>query len=189
MNAILSCKFYSTLELDLSRAFKFTFISNQVDANICVSMLLNFSEPILDIFKSFITRDIVGEEDAVGTSVENSCHWLERLLTGLYEEWKENKIKISLLSTYSIPNLKLDDFAVKFEAKSAEFDSNCHLMLLLKFIVHNTFHEAWFADTSVSDDDQLEGVIHSDDVVRGDHLEWDSFDLLDLTLFHFNYSD
>ena len=62
-------------------------------------------------------------------------------------------------------------------------------MLLLKFIVHNTLHEAWFADTSVSDDDQLEGVIHSDDVVRGDHLEWDSFDLLDLTLFHFNYSD
>ena len=74
MNAILSCKFYSTLELDLSRAFKFTFISNQVDANICISVLLNFSEPILDIFKSFITRDIVGEEDAVGTSVENSCH-------------------------------------------------------------------------------------------------------------------
>ena len=58
--------------------------------------------------------------------------------------------------TYRVPNLQLNDLIVYLEAEAAELDADRHLMLIVELVVHNSLHEARFADTSVANDDQLE---------------------------------
>ena len=80
--------------------------------------------------------------------------------------------------------MKLDNFVVNFEAIRAEFDSNCNLMLLLKLVVHDSLHEAGFADTCISNDDKLEQMVLRWQRSVSEDLEGDLLDLIDLALLH-----
>ena len=86
--------------------------------------------------------------------------------------------------TYGIPDLELDNFVVNFEAIGAEFDSNCNLMLLLELVVHDSLHEAGFADTRISNDDKLEQMVLRWQRSVSEDLEGDLLDLIDLALLH-----
>jgi len=101
-------------------------------------MLFDLLQPAPQVLKGLVPCDIVREEDAVGTTIENSSHRLERLLSS------------------GIPDLELDDFVVNLEAIGAEFDTDSDLMLLLELIVHDAFHEAGFTHACVTNDNQLE---------------------------------
>ena len=61
--------------------------------------------------------------------------------------------------TYSVPDLKFDNFIIDLQPKGTEFDSDGNLVLWLEFIIHDSFHQATFSDTRVSNDDQLEQVV------------------------------
>ena len=107
-------------------------------------MLFDLFEPAAKIFKGFVASDIVGQEDAMGTAIENSSHRFERLLTSLGRKIKQLVSKhrncSAIKDTYGVPNLQLDDLIVDLKAVRAEFHSNSHLMLLLEFIVHDALH-------------------------------------------------
>ena len=87
--------------------------------------------------------------------------------------------------TYGVPNLQLDNLIVDFEAIRAELHSNCDLVLLLEFIVHDALHQARFADARVANNDKFEQVILRRQRPVIEHLERYLLDLLDLTLLHY----
>ena len=58
-----------------------------------------------------------------------------------------------------VPNLELNHLVLYFDAERPEFDPDGDLMLSFKLVVHDSLHEARFADACVPDNDQLEEVI------------------------------
>ena len=86
--------------------------------------------------------------------------------------------------TYGIPDLKFDDLIVDFETERAELYTNCDLMFCLELIVHDTLHQGWFADSSVSNYDKLEQVILRAEIFVSYDLERHLHKFIDLILFH-----
>ena len=86
--------------------------------------------------------------------------------------------------TYCVPDLELDNFLIDSESVAAELHANCDLMLLLKLIVHDALHQTRLAHAGVADDNQFEKVVLCWQRLVCQHLKWDLFDLLYLTLFH-----
>ena len=80
------------IEGDLAFLFQLSFISDQVNEGVRGGVLLDFLEPVDSVDEGLVSGDIVGEEDAVSTSVEDPGDTLEGLLTG------------------GVPYLKLDNF-------------------------------------------------------------------------------
>ena len=87
-------------------------------------------------------------------------------------------------STYGVPDLKLDDFAIDQKAIAAEFDSDSDLMLLLELVVHDALHQTGLAHGRVSNDDELVKVVLRRQRLIRQHLERDLLDLLNLALLH-----
>ena len=81
------------------------------------------------MFKSGFTRDIVAEEDYVGSPVEDASHWLERLLPS------------------SVPYLEFNNFLIKFNDKRTEFHTYCDLVFQFKGVVLDLRKEATLSDT------------------------------------------
>ena len=86
--------------------------------------------------------------------------------------------------TYSVPDLKLDDFVVDAETIASEFDSYSDLVLLLELVVHHSFHQTGLAYACVADYNQLKKVILRWQCLISQHLKGNLFDLLNLTLLH-----
>lgn len=82
-------------------------------------MLLYFLEPVNHIHESVISRDVIGQENAMSTSVENSSNWTEGFLAS------------------SVPNLQLDNFLLHLYNKWAKFHSYRDLMLYFELIIHD----------------------------------------------------
>ena len=70
-------EFNCPVKCDFSLIFELALVSNQINANIFSSMLLDFLEPTPQIVECFITSDIIGEEYAMRTTIENSRHRFE----------------------------------------------------------------------------------------------------------------
>ena len=83
MDTVLSCELNGAVEVDLSGRLELTFVTDEVNTDILSSMLLDLLQPAAQVLESLIASDIVSEEDTVGSTVENSSHRLERLLTSL----------------------------------------------------------------------------------------------------------
>ena len=81
----------------------------------------------------------------MSSPVEDACHRFEGLLSRLKH--------VSKVSAYSIPYLQFDNFAVYSDPERAKLDSDCNLVLRLKFVVHDPLHEATLAYTGVANDD------------------------------------
>jgi hypothetical protein len=130
-------------------------------------VLLDLFEPVNGVHEGLVSGDIVGEEDAVSSSVENPGHTLEGLLAG------------------GIPYLKLDDFILDRPSERTEFHSDGNLMFSLELIVLHSAHQATLTDTSVSDYNQLEKVILSGERLILDDVKRHRFQVLNLILVHF----
>jgi hypothetical protein len=154
MKLILFGKLQSSLEGNFSLLLHLALVSDQVHAHIFTCMLLDLFQPIEQVYEGLFSGDIVGQKHTVSTSVEDTCHRLERLLPG------------------SIPNLKLERLSIYLEPERSEFHSDCDLMLGFELIIHDSLHEATLSHTCVSNDNQLEQVILSreglicDDLMR-----------------------
>ena len=73
-------------------------------------MLFDLHEPLLNVGEGLLACNIVAEEDAVRTPVENSGDWSKGLLAG------------------GVPNLQFDDLLVDLDHEAAEFHADRHLM-------------------------------------------------------------
>lgn len=87
--------------------------------------------------------------------------------------------------SYCVPNLQLNDLIVNLKSEMTELHSDGDLVLHFKFIVHNSFHEARFTDTSISDNDKLEKMVLCVEGLVGNDLVRDLLYLLDFIVFHF----
>jgi len=105
-------------------------------------------------------------------------------MTLVQPRWKKIKIVHGLKLTYRIPNLQFDDVVIDSETIWAEFNTNSNLMFLLKLIIHNSFHEATLANTSVANDDQLKQVILGSESLVSDNFEGHLFNKVYLFLIH-----
>ena len=131
------------IEGDLAFLFQLSFISDQVNEGVRGGVLLDFLEPVDSVDEGLVSGDIVGEEDAVSTSVEDPGDTLEGLLTG------------------GVPYLKLDNFILDGACERAELHSDGDLMLSLEFVILDSAHEATLTDTSVTNYNQLKQMILS----------------------------
>jgi len=92
-------------------------------------MLLYFFKPIQTVLESLLSRDVIGKEHTVSTSVEDSGNGTEGLLSGC------------------VPDLQLYYFLLNLNYKCAELHTYCHLMLYFEIVVHNTCKKATLANT------------------------------------------
>ena len=77
------CELNCSVKCDFSLVFQLTLVSDEVNSHIFRSVLFNLFQPTPQIVKSFIACDIIGQEDAVCATIENSCYRFERLLSSL----------------------------------------------------------------------------------------------------------
>jgi hypothetical protein len=84
----------------------------------------------------------------------------------------------------SIPNLDFDNLLVNTQIVGTELHSDCHLMLGLELIVHNTLHKTRFADTSISNNNQLKQVVMLCQRLVMDYFVRHTLKLVDLFLLH-----
>lgn len=122
VDIVLPSELDCSVKVDLSGGLELALVANEVDSYIFSRVLLDLFQPASQVFESLIPRDVIGQEDAMSTTVKNPRHRFERFLTS------------------GIPNLELDDFVVYLETIRAEFDADCHLMLLLELVVHDALH-------------------------------------------------
>ena len=87
--------------------------------------------------------------------------------------------------TYSVPNLEFDDLIIDFEAEATELHTDGDLMLGLEFVVHDSLHEGWLSNASVSDYYKLEQVILGGKSLVADDFERHLHQLIDLVLLHY----
>ena len=130
-------------------------------------MLLDLFEPVNGVHEGLVSGDIVGEEDAVSSSVENARNTLEGLLAS------------------GIPNLKLDDFILDRASERTELHSDGDLMFSLELVVLHSAHQATLTDSSVSNYNQLEKVILGGERLVLDDVKGHGLQLLNLILVHF----
>ena len=77
VNTLTLCKLNCSIEGDFSLIFQLTLVADQVDSHILRSMLLNFLQPTSQIVECLIACDIVRQEYAVRSAIENSCYRFE----------------------------------------------------------------------------------------------------------------
>ena len=130
-------------------------------------MLLDFFEPVGEGIESLLARNVVGQEDAVRATVENTGDGLVGLLAS------------------SVPNLHFDKFVFETQPVGAELDANGDLVLGLELVVHDPLHEARLAHARVPNNNEFEHVV----VLLlqrfvTNMLEWLLPESVDLTLLH-----
>ena len=71
MDRVLSSEFDSAIEVDFTSTFELTLVTNQVDTDILSGVLLDLLQPTSQVFECLVPGNIIGQEDAVGTSVKD----------------------------------------------------------------------------------------------------------------------
>ena len=85
------------MQCDLSLLLHLTLVSNEVHTYVFACVLFDFLEPVGEVGESLFTRDIVGEEDTVGTAVEDTRDRLKGLLAGGVPDLQlENLVPVDL---------------------------------------------------------------------------------------------
>ena len=148
---------FGKLQCLLVRHFSLFFhvakIADQVNDDRRCRVVADLSEPlILNIFKARAVGDIEYEEDSITTLVKVSGDRSETFLSG------------------RIPDLKFDVGLFSHDhTKVAELDANGHSVLLFESLSGQSFQNACFSNTSVTQDDDLEEdikVIHHASEIR-----------------------
>ena len=77
MDALTFCKLYCSIESDFPLVFKLTLVTNQIHPHVLSSVLFYFLQPTPQIVESFVTGNVISEENTVRPAIENSCHRLK----------------------------------------------------------------------------------------------------------------
>ena len=132
-DAMFLSKFFCLTEGNFSVFFSIFLVSNQDYDNFWLTLLQDFTVPVLKVQEGVKTSDIVCKYNTVGSSVENLGNGFEWFLSS------------------SIPDLKFKNLLLEFDQEGSEFDSNSNFMVLNKIIGCNSMHQTTFADCWVTD--------------------------------------
>ena len=77
MDALTFCKLYCSIKSDFPLVFELTLVTNQIDPHVLSSVLFDFLQPTPQIVESFVTGNVISEENTVRPAIENSCHRLK----------------------------------------------------------------------------------------------------------------
>ena len=94
VDTVLSGELNSAVEIDFSGRLQLTFVTDEVDAHILCSMLLDLLQPTAQVLECLITRDVVSEENAMSAAIKYPSYRLERLLTSLKTNRSEKRIAL-----------------------------------------------------------------------------------------------
>ena len=89
MDVILAGKLNSDVKLYLALALHLSFVADEVDANVLGRVLPDLLKPAGEVLKGFRARNIVSEENTMGSSIEDASDRLKGLLAGLISEKTE----------------------------------------------------------------------------------------------------
>ena len=131
--------------------------------------MLDLKEPIVEVLEGFLSSDIVGQEHALGTSVEYPAHRPKWFLTSC------------------IPYLQFYIFLLDVQPVITKVDPNRNLMFFPKFIVHDTLHQRRFSDHGVADYNELEQVVLGCHGFAVHHFVRLLDQLFDLILLHLDF--
>ena len=132
------CEGLALLSANFSILFPIFLVSNQENKSVWLTLVFDFLEPVLQIHIRVHLCYIVGKQHRMGTAIENFCYWLEWFLTS------------------SVPDLQLESDIMHFYKKRSEFNTNCYLMIILKFIVAHPVHQTRLANTWITNYNKLE---------------------------------
>ena len=119
-------KLFGLLIWNLSLILQILFVSHENSRNILLSMLINFAHPLRDFRERFSVRDIISDNNTVGTFIITTGDGLESLLTS------------------SIPNLKFYCFAINIDSSNFEINTDCrHEVVIENIILKNTNISWW----------------------------------------------
>lgn len=114
-------KFFGLLIRNLSLILQILLVSNENSWNVFLSMLINFAHPLWHFRERFSVRDIIGDNNTVGTLVITTGDGLESLLSS------------------GIPDLQFYSFAVHVNSSNFEINTNCwHEVVIENIILKNT---------------------------------------------------
>ena len=114
-------KLFGFLIWNLSLILQILFVSHENSWNILLSMLINFAHPLRDFRERFSVRDIISDNNTVGTLIITTGDGLESLLSS------------------SIPNLKFYCFAININSSNFEINTDCrHEVVIENIILKNT---------------------------------------------------
>ena len=97
----------SFLGLDLPAGFEIGLVADEQLDDVLIAVLVDLSEPVLDVLEGLAISDVVNKDDAMRSLVVGGSDGLEALLAG------------------SVPDLQLDSAATGLESPDLEVDSDC----------------------------------------------------------------
>ena len=103
VDVVLARELDSSVEIDFSGGLKLAFVADQVYPDVLGRVLLDLLQPASQVLERLVPRDVVSQEDAVGSAVKNPSHRLERLLTSLHRNKIDNQI---VTTSVDIKNIK-----------------------------------------------------------------------------------
>ena len=83
VNTLTLCKLHCSIESDLSLFFKLALVADEVHTHILSSMLLDLFQPTPQVVECLVTSNVISKEHTVSSTVEDSCHGFEWLLSSL----------------------------------------------------------------------------------------------------------
>jgi hypothetical protein len=117
-------KLLCLIQADLSFIFTVLLVSDQIDESVWLTLALNLTVPIVHVLEGVEGCYVVGQEDGVGTSVEDFCDALEVLLA------------------CCVPNLQLNLGIFYFQQQRSKLNSHSYLVILHELVSGHTMHEA-----------------------------------------------
>eukprot|EP00612_Vaucheria_litorea_P004569 CAMPEP_0171462820 /NCGR_PEP_ID=MMETSP0945-20130129/6706_1 /TAXON_ID=109269 /ORGANISM="Vaucheria litorea, Strain CCMP2940" /LENGTH=192 /DNA_ID=CAMNT_0011989425 /DNA_START=166 /DNA_END=745 /DNA_ORIENTATION=+ len=116
-------------------------ISNQKLTCPFAGVTVHFAQPIIDVAKRFLARDVVHHDYPVGPSVIGTGNGSEPFLTR------------------RIPNLQFNRLFVNFNGSEAKIDADGADVTLCEGVVGESQEEAAFPDARIADQNEFEEVV------------------------------
>ena len=117
------CKGLTLLCANFSILFPVFFVSNQENKSVWLTLVLYFLEPVLQVHIRVHLCYVICKQHRMSTTIKDLCYRLERFLSS------------------SVPDLQLEGDIMHFDKKRSELNANCHLMIVLEFIVTHPVHQ------------------------------------------------
>ena len=130
-------EFLSLVYWYFAELFPILLVTNKNDNNFRFTLSHHLLKPLFQVQKCIQTRNVICQNHAMSSFVENLSDRFERLLA------------------CCIPNLKFEDLLLKLYHQRTEFHSYCHLMIFLELICSHSVHETTFSYCRIADNDEL----------------------------------
>lgn len=138
MDVLLPFKLLNAIQADFASVFHVKLVANEEKDDVWFALVHHFIVPRVQIVERLQSRDIVGEENAVGSSVKYLCDALKRFLSRC------------------IPDLKLEDLLLKLDEQGAKLHAYCNLVICQELVISEPMEQTRLADSGIANDDELE---------------------------------